>query len=296
MKQFKKYWKNICFIIFAVLLGVYVCLFAIKRATNFTIYSKPNVELKVYSIWHIETFEGGGKSRLTYLKNLANDIEKLNSGVLFNVVQVEPENLENQLASSTPDIVSFGYGVGKILLPYLTNLNNTYSVRDELVLSGSFANKVYALPYIVSGYAKFIRDENNKTIYGFNSYTCYNKIDSLTMETSQYEAYKTFVNSKNLNLLGTARDVFRVNNLINTNRLACNIIPLDDFSDLIQYIAYLKTDDITELFVKNLLSIEYQTKLTDYSLFSSLSTKIYSTGIYNDMENSLLQAKIPNVF
>lgn len=296
MKQFKKHWKSFCFFVLTVLLGVYVCLFAIKKATNFTIYSKPNVDLKVYSIWHIETFEGGGKSRLTYLKNLATEIEKQNAGVLFNVIQVEPENLENQLASSSPDIISFGYGVGKTILPYLTNLNNTYSVRDELVASGSFANKVYALPYIVSGYAKFIRDENDKTVYGFNSYTCYNRIENFVAETSQYEAYKSFVNSKNLNLLGTARDVFRVSNLININRINCEIIPLDDFSDLIQYIAYLKADDITNLFVEKLLSGEYQAKLTDYALFSSLNTKIYSTGIYNDMENALLQAKIPNVF
>lgn len=296
MKLVKNYWKIICFVICVCVLGCYVCLYGFKKAKDFTIYSKQNVELKVYSVWHVETFEGGGKSRLTYLKNLALDIEKQNSGVLFNIVQVEPEILADKLNNSTPDIISFGYGVGKIVLPYLTNLTNTYSVRDELVLSGSFSNKVYAIPYIVSGYAKFVKSKNNlQTVYGFNAYTCPNNVASLIKQPSQYEAYKTFVN-KNYNLVGTCRDLFRVSNLINVNRMSATITPLSDFTDLIQYIACCTADDITELFLSKLLSSEYQTKLTNYSLFSSLGTKIYSTGIYNDMENAILKAKIPNVF
>lgn len=297
MKFLKKHWNFFIFTIITIFLGCYVCLFAFKKASDFTIYSKPNVELKVYTIWHIETFEGGGKSRLTFLKNLALDIEKQNAGVLFNIMQIEPENLESKLTSSIPDIISFGYGVGEILLPHLTNFNNTYSIRDDLVLSGSFANKVYALPYIVSGYAKFEKDKNfSTTIYGLNDYTHPRSISNLMAETNQYEAYKLFVNSKNLNLIGTARDVFRINNLIDINRISCNITPLDNYTDLIQYIACTKFDKSIDLFVSKLLSNEYQNKLCEYSLFSSLGTKIYSTGIYNDMENAILKAQIPNVF
>jgi len=67
-------------------------------------------------------------------------------------------------------------------------------------------------------------------------------------------------------------------------------------SDLIQYISSTKNDEITKLFISSLMSTEYQSKLTEYALFSALNTKIYSQGIYNDMENAIFKAKVANCF
>lgn len=297
MKFIKKSWKFTLCLILICLLGVYVCFFAIKKVRNYDIYSKPSIDTKIYSVWHIETHEGGGKSRLTYLKNLAKQLEKENPGILFHFSTIEPNNLSESLQTSLPDIVSFGFGVGKILLPHLSVQDNSFSVRDELFASGNFANKLYAIPYIIGGYASFKHIENNtQTIYGNNDFTKPNNTEKLTAYPSQYEAYKKFVNDKKVNLIGTTRDLFRVNNLNEIGRTTATIIPLDDYTDLIQYIGSTKNDEITKLFISSLLSQEYQSKLTEYALFSTLNTKIYSQGIYNDMENAIFKAKVPNVF
>ena len=297
MKLIKKYWKSALVLTLIIALSVYVCLFAIKNVRNYAIYTKPNTETKIYTMWHIETFEGGGKSRLTYLKKLANKIEKENAGVLFHISTITPNNVEETLKNNIPNIVSFGFGVGKILLPYLSVQNNSYSVRDELFASGSFSNNLYAIPYIIGGYASFKHNENNtETIYGSNDFTKPKNTENLTAYPSQYEAYKKFVNDKKVNLIGTTRDLFRVNNLNEIGRTNATIIPLDDYTDLIQYIASTKKDEIIEKFISTLLSLSYQAKLTEYSLFSALNTKIYSQGIYNDMENAIFKTQVPNVF
>lgn len=298
MKWIKNHLKVIISVILIALLGIYVCSFGLKKALDNEIFTKPTVETKIYTVWHIETFEGGGKSRIIYLKNIAKEIEKKHPGILFNIKQIEPEKVENELTLSMPDIVSFGFGLGKTLLPYLDVQENTYSVRDSLINSGSFSNKLYAIPYIVSGYA-FVshNSENTTSIYGENAYTDASVFNnSATKFPSQYEAYKHFVNNKKINLIGTARDVFRVDNLNKIGRTNATITPLGGHTDLIQYAGATIIDEMTNLFISNLLSVENQAKLIEYSLFSSLHTKLYSSGIYSDMENSLFESKVKNVF
>lgn len=298
MKFIKNHLKFVICMVVIVILSVYTLTFGIKLALNNEIFTKPKVETKIYSVWHIETFEGGGKSRILFLKDIAKNIEKQNIGVLFNIKQISPENLENELKDNKPDIFSFGYGVGDKILPYLINLDNTYSVRDSLIESGSFNAKLYAIPYMVSGYALLTHSpESVYTVYGENGYTkasIFNK--SATSINGQYEAYKRFVNNKNYNLIGTARDVFRVENLNNIGRTNATISALTGYTDLIQYAGITSCDYIAKLFIENLVNKENQLKLTDYSLFSSLHTKLYTNGIYNDMENAIFSAEIPNVF
>ena len=302
MIKFKKYWFSIISIILMCVLGIYVCFFAIKKARNYEIYSEPSVETKIYTVWHIETFEGGGKARIDYLKTVARTIEKENAGILFMIKQINPENLGSELNSSKPDIISFGFGVGQVILPYLINLEQTYNVREELVESGMFNNFLYALPYIVSGYAEIKHTELANEFYcGINNYTkpeniYYNLNLTPSKTESQFDAYKHFVYNKKAFLLGTARDVFRVNNLNNIGRTNAIIKPVDSYSDLIQYIGLCLSDSITNKFVELLLSRDNQLSLVNYSLFSALHNKIYNLGIYNDIENAIFNCKIAKVF
>ena len=302
MNKLKKYWFSIVSFVLIIVLGVYVCFFAIKKSRNYEIYSEPSTDTKIYTVWHIETFEGGSKARADYLKSISKQIEQQNAGVLFFVKQINPENLESELNVGIPDIISFGFGVGQIVLPYLNNFENTYSVRDEFVESGMFNNKVYALPYIVSGYAEIKHSElatdfycgTSKYISPENVYAKQN-LKPQNLE-SCFEAYKHFVNNKNSYLLGTARDVYRVNNLNNIGRTNANIKPISTYTDLIQYIGLCTDNNIANEFVKLLLSDTNQLSLTNYSLFSSLHNKLYNSGIYNDMENAIFQCKIAKVF
>ncbi len=302
MKFLKIYWKKLVGIILIVTLSIYVLTFGLSRARDIDIFKPTQEATKIYEIWHIETFEGGGKSRINYLKSITNNIEKDHKNILFLYKSISPLDLKSNLEDSTPDIISFGYGVGDIVLPYLTTLDKTYTVRDELVSSGMYNRSLYALPYIVSGYCIVRHHANaNEFHVGENEYTSpnivYDKLNySIETKESQYEAYKSFVNNKNSILLGTGRDLYRINNLNNIGRTNASIEPIDSYTDLIQYIGIINSDKVINRLLKCVFESKNQMKLVEYSLFSSLHNKIYQTGIYNDMENAIFNAKIPNVF
>ena len=112
----------------------------------------------------------------------------------------------------------------------------------------------------------------------------------------QYDAYKDFVYNKNVKLLGTTRDLFRVLNLNSLGRTSAEISPIDSYTDLIQYLGVISINDHTLKFIDSCLSFDNQSKLVEYALFSSLSHKLYYNGIYSDMEDAIYRAQIPNVF
>ncbi len=300
MKFVKKYMIKIIILILICLLGFYVCFCGISQAKRYEIYKKELAETKIYNILHTETFEGGGKSRILYLKNIARAIEKKHDGVLFMFKQTDPSNIEKELQTNHYDLISFGFGVGKEVISHLKPLELTYNVRDELIESGKFSNNVYALPYIVSGYAQiYHKADFSNMIYGSTLYTNPKQLNlekPLTEIIGQYEAYKNFIYNKDYALLGTARDVYRVNNLNSLGRTNAMMTALEGYTDLIQYIGICSKDAIIEEFLQNIFCTQNQANLVEYSLFSSLHNKLYSSGIYNDMENAILSSSIPRVF
>ena len=302
LRFLKKYWLKIFCIAVILLISCYVCFVGIKKARNYEIFKGVEKEQTIYTIWHVETFEGGGKARIDYLKNIARYMEKKDETALFMIKLVDPRNLENALKNSQPDIISFGFGVGKIVLPYLTNFESSFDVRDELISSGSFNKKLFAVPYIMSGYAMFKHNPNADEFHvGTTNYTApeniYNNLNLQPIENeSQYDAYKDFVYAKNVSLLGTGRDLFRINNLNNIGRTNAMITPIDTYTDLIQYISVTNSKKVTQKFVELALSNTFQNSLVDYSLFSSKYNKLYNNGIYNDMEDAIYSCSIPNVF
>ena len=168
---FKKNWFKILSVILIVAISFYVLTFGLKKAKNYQILKGETKQQTIYSIWHVETFEGGGKPRVDYLKTIARNMEKENDQVLFMIKQISPEKLKNELEVSKPDIISFGFGVGDLVLPYLAHQENTFDVRDELIDCGSFNKKFYAVPYLVSGYAIFNHSmEKSEFHVGTNNY------------------------------------------------------------------------------------------------------------------------------
>lgn len=298
----KKIIFNILNLSLVFILTAYTLIFAVKATSQFDINNSNPAENKIYTIWHIETFEGGSKSRINFLKGVARELEKLNPGILFNIQMVEAEKLEDYLAETEPDIFSFGFGVGRLILNTLTNFDDCYAVRTSLVNSGKYNEKIYALPYIVSGYALFSHGGTENCIeYGNSGYlqpekAILNATKPLTHFGTQFETYKNFVYHHDHALIGTARDVFRISNLNKIGRTNASIIPLDNYTDLLQYIACTKKDEIINEFCKMLFSQPFQSKLTEYNLFSCLDTKLYTQGIYNDMENAIFNCQIANVF
>lgn len=298
---FKKHWTRLLCAGLIICLSCYVLLFGIKKARNYEVLKGKNKEQTIYTLWHIETFEGGGKARIDYLKTIARYIEKQDDTALFMIKQVDPRALENKLQNSQPDIISFGFGVGKVILPYLLNFETTFDVRDELISSGSFNKNLYAIPYIVSGYAMFSHSTQTKEFHvgatGFTApETIYSQLNLHPQKSeSQYEAYKSFVYDK-VQLLGTGRDLFRINNLNNIGRTNAMINPINTYTDLVQYLGITNSNLTTRKFLELALSETYQNKLVDYSLFSSKYNKLYYSGIYSDMEDAISMCRIPNVF
>lgn len=301
-KLIKKYWLRILSVVLIGAISFYVLCFGLKKARNYEILKGEPKQQTIYTIWHIETFEGGGKARIDYLKTIARDMEKENDEVLFMVKSTSPEKLESELEANTPDIISFGFGVGKLVLPFLTEQENSFNVRDELISSGSFNKKLYAVPYIVSGYAWFNHSMQESEFHvGSNSYTAPQNIYSALNLTpkekeTQYEAYKDFVYNKKVQLLGSGRDLFRVNNLNSIGRTNAIITPVDTYTDLIQYLGIINKNEITQKFISLALNDTYQNSLVYYSLFSSKYNKLYYDGIYNDMEDAIMSCQIPSVF
>ena len=299
---FKKYWFKILSFVLIVAISFYVLAFGIKKATNYEVLKGEEKHQTIYTIWHVETFEGGGKARIDYLKTIARNMEKQDNQVLFMIKQIEPEKLSSELEVSRPNIISFGFGVGELVLPYLIAQESTFDVRDELLESGSFNKKFYAVPYIIGGYAMFNHSmDATKFHVGTNNYikpqNIYSSLNLTPTESeSQYEAYKDFVYDKNVQLLGTSRDLFRINNLNNIGRTNAIINPINSYTDLIQYLGIINSNETTQKFMSLALSDTYQNTLTQYSLFSSKYNKIYSSGIYNDMEDAIMNCQIPNCF
>lgn len=303
MKMFiKKYCFKILSVILFIGIALYSFVFGISKARNYQILKGEEKQQTIYTVWHIETFEGGGKPRIDFLKTIARDMEKQDNQVLFMIKAIAPEKLKSELEVSKPDIISFGFGVGKVVLPHLKHQENTFNVREELLESGSFNKKFYAVPYIVSGYAMFHHSMQVSEFHvGTTNYTnpqnIYSSLNLTPKENeSQYEAYKDFVYNKNVQLLGTGRDLFRINNLNTIGRTNAIINPVNSYTDLIQYLGIVNSNETTQKFISLALSETYQNYLTAYALFSSKYNKLYSSGIYNDMENAILNCKIPNVF
>ena len=302
LKYFKMYWFKILSVVLIGAISFYVLMFGIRKATNYEILKGDDKQQTIYTIWHVETFEGGGKARIDYLKTIARNMEKEDNQVLFIVKAISPEKLSAELEVNKPDIISFGYGVGEIVLPYLVSQENTFVVRDELIDSGRFNKKFYAVPYIVSGYAMFNHSMEAKEFHvGTTNYTnpqnIYSSLNLTPTENeSQYEAYKDFVYDKNVQLLGTGRDLFRINNLNSIGRTNAIINPIDTYTDLIQYLGIVNSNEITQKFMNLALSDTYQNSLVNYSLFSSKYNKLYYDGIYNDMEDAIFSCSVPKVF
>lgn len=297
--RFKKIF-NIVLIVFFIAFSLIFCL---ARFNNIPLISKNKQKLQVYELWHIESFEGGGKSRQNYLNSLALSYEKENPTQLFMIKLIDSDNIDVALQQSTPDLISFSEQVAKIVLPYLKELNKEYNVRDSLLESATYNRKLMAIPYIASGYCYFTKTDSNTNLSIYTGNNNLHNATNLVNETinngqtlSSYECYSKFVNSSNIKLLGTARDLFRIKNLENLGRFSVDYSPVSTFTDLIQYLGVTSSNKNVLKFVDFVMQDSNQIKLADLSLFSTKNLKLYTETVYSQMESSLTSCITPNIF
>lgn len=292
--------------LFSILCISFIILFSFSfaycRLKEIPLISGEGEEIEVYEIWHIESFEGGSKSRLSYLKQIALDYEKQHPTKLFMVQLINEADLENRLSQSQPAILSFTEQTSKIILPYLLEQSEEFNINDNFIDSAKFGGKLMAIPYIASGYCYISKTESsNSTLYtgNTNKHSASDFISSSVNQSqtlSSYECYSQFVNSNNIELLGTFRDVYRVKNLQNLGRFQATFTPFEQFTDLVQYLGVCSNNNTVKDFVTFAMQDNYQFMLRDFSLFSTKHLGLYTEATYSKMEKALYNANIPNIF
>ena len=292
---------NISFLVFFIAFNLLICF---NRFNKSTLINGNNDSLKVYELWHIESFEGGGANRLNYLKQLAIDYEKENPTTLFMVKLINAEQIDEALTLGKPHLISFSEQVAKIVLPYLLEFDSEYNIQEHYLQSSTYNGKLMALPYIASGYCYFTKTNSpqNLQLYTANN-NFHNALSLINGELineektlTSYQCYTKFVNGNNIKLLGTARDLFRVKNLESLGRFSVNYEPVSSFTDLIQYLGTITNDKEVSNFINYIMNDTNQYKLSDLSLFSTKHLKLYTEPTYSQMEEALKLCNVPNIF
>ena len=297
-----------------------------------------SVDQKILELWFVETFEGGASSRSAWLNNVAIKFEKENKGQFVLVKTITESELAIHLQNGEfCDLICFGSGISENLENSLNSLTpESYEISQTNLKNSAIKNgNLLAVPIMFNGYALISTEvdnlkENlfksgeiieqrrgNKKVYsciygGKNSIGAQNAINLKSAESelsiypesyklSTFEAYSNFNNGKAKILIGTLRDVFRMNNKLDLGIIEkLTIEPLSSFTDMVCYLSIGKTisqDKLTvaEKFLKFVLSDEIQTSLKSVGQFSPCKD-VFSEGILDQLENVYANAKCPNLF
>jgi len=209
----------------------------------------------IVTVWNVDTFEGGKGSRTAFLNSVA---KKMEGDVFFMVSSKTAEGVEYALQNGNlPDILSFGVGVE---VPQ--DIEASVWCMGKYVLFSKEGEKVS--PNILNTVV---------SRGGRNEPTVAAALCGLTGELRQessLQAYMDFLNGKYAYLLGTQRDAQR----FLSRGVSVEATPLNDFTDLCQYIAVMKEEnrEICERFISYLQGEEVQGRLSEIGMLSPYRT------------------------
>lgn len=249
---------------------------------------------------------------------------KLEQGQRFDLVSFSPGvgfdllpyllPFEGEVGGVRADLLAGGRVDGKVYgVPYLMG---GYVLAAQVKNLDRFENK--DLAENIFGYA-FEKKVGKKTVSLYSAACGYGTFNqptlALALNTSatsanaligegltQYEAYERFLTGNHHTvLLGTQRDVVRLNNRISQGRLGgCVFRPLGGFTDLVQYVAVGSADSGKTFFAKKfvvfLTSEAVQQKLAELNMFSTACVPLYSEGAMCELEKALESVRTINVF
>ena len=196
------------------------------------------------------------------------------------------KSLSNAMVEYNQD---FSLSKNAFLLGYQTG-----NKKKKNIYSVVFSNKGYLMPKAsLLAYNKI--EENKISELSFNK----------TKSYSQYDAYIDFLIGNSVLLLGTQRDVVRLNNRIKNGKIQDVIYePILSSSDLVQFMFLAKSDDenkrnYIEKFVLMLFDKNIQKKISEANLFSTLKDAEfqYEIEVMNRISNEhISNLKINNAF
>lgn len=278
--------KALSFIAGLLCVAVIIC-------APFLMSAEPQIsetESVILTVWHVDAFEGGKGSRYTFLRNISTAFSNKNKGVYVLVSNYTIEGLNEALnAGNLPDLISFG-GVGLELNKRAKEI--TASVED----GGNLNGKRYAVSYLKGGYFLIKKGSGDKKLIlskGSNTspeiaylFSGLNNKDYLIKDNQ--DAYSTFLQSKDATLIGTQRDVVKLQNA----SVEFTATPIVEYNDLYQYVSLTSTVEVNEIyarrFINYLLSSEVQEKVSSLCMVSATKKGLYSD---NEFLSSLENAK-----
>lgn len=275
-------------------------------------------------VWHIDSFEGGSGNRANFLEKVAVQFQKQNSGCYVVVKSLSEEEAVSAIkAGDRPNLISFSHHISSEFADLLLPIDAKSNARQELLECAQKNGKTYALAWNMSGYSIIGNPQADERVsstldldsvysydkaqYNFvagykNSYgqvalskntksKCdLNRCDAKLLQKSTYEAYTDFVANKSAVLLGTLRDVHRVQNRVSLGNMQdCVYIPLGKFTDLVQYMGVLNEENkaMSESFIEFLTSATIQKNLVNIGLFSPNKMSLYTNSVLKKMEDAL---------
>lgn len=295
--------KRIINILLLCVFSTFSLLVCLNKFNKTPLIEDDKSSLEILELWHIESFEGGGANRQNYLNQLALEYQKQNPTTMIMIKLISADQLQGALQFKAPHLISFSEQVATTVLPYLQDMNNEFDVCDNYIQSAKYNGRLMAVPFIASGYCYFTKtNSSNPDIYTANNnqHNATSIVQNQDINNGQtltsYQCYTKFVNSSNIQLLGTARDLFRIKNLESLGRFSINYQPISTFTDLIQYIGTTSNNKNALNFISYMLDNSNQLKLSNLSLFSVKNIKLYSEPTYAEMEQALHNCFVPNIF
>ncbi len=258
-----------------VFTAVFVALFAVPETKRkYNPFSSGRYKT-VLTVWHIDTFEGGTGSRADFL---GSSLKALGDDGIVTLVKTQTaESMEKAFKNGElPDMISFGVGAGEII-------NSARELPFKSFAGGEAGGRFLAVPWCFGGYYLIAKNADNRLIDRLFENDSDKNIENLIVSDgenilpvlalkqlgitanavylSPKDAYSQFLSEKNALLLGTQRDIKR----IEKKKDGFAVRPLEGYSDLVQYIAITTESDekyrYCVLAAEHILSEEVQKKL-----------------------------------
>ena len=265
----------------SIILGVVCVLTTFLTVITFksTANEPFNDDRQILTVWQIDSFEGGVGSRTSFLKKVCNSYTTKNPNALFLVSAHTVESVKKLIERGQyPDLISYG-ACGIDIGSRALEIKGFNEVND----GGAPIKKRYAISWCRGNYFHIKRGNGGELILSENLYNSslasatYNgvfKDNYLVLEP--LTAYRSFTAKKNVEMIGTGRDIVRLTN----RKIDFTATALSGYNDLYQYISITSNTNekiaVANAFIKYLLSEEVQKKLTEINMLSSVIKGLYA--------------------
>ncbi len=193
--------------------------------------SSSEEKIQTLTLWQIDGFEGGTGSRTAYLQEVGNNYKKLGNEYI-NVISISAEAARLNISNgNSPDIISFSggeWGLESII-------NANYKINCWCYGS-------YCL-LTLNSEADFSTANAQNTVINIgkdnlsSAAALLSGLSGAATQSPTY-AYVDLINCKYEFLLGTQRDIYR----LNARKVNYSVQVIEEFNDLYQLIAVCSTD------------------------------------------------------